>query len=115
MRAIIKVYEILENYARQKDTITYGELCDQVNEICGTCYRPHKDTEFNDLLNVVSRKSHKNQDRKCLLSSIVVQKSNNLPSDGFFEQARTEFHYVFDDEKQFYEEQRDKTFAVYRS
>jgi len=73
---------ILIGYAKQKDTITYSELAQEIHSFH---FEPH-DFRLFGLIGEIS--TEESDAGRGMLSAVVVLKGENTPGSGFFELAK---------------------------
>lgn len=111
MNAFSVAFDILKGHAKNRKTTYYIDLCKQVNGKCGTEFKYHDDPTFEEVLKEASRKSFR--EKECLISSLVITKDDNKPSNGFFTQAKDEFKLDIGDRELFFIKQLEATFVAY--
>lgn len=102
-RALLQAKKIVERVARQRGTITYGELAREIEVMS---LAPNGKLLEGILTQVARREDAQGRG---LLSIVVVNKEDGMPGDGFFALARDR-GYQFDSDEEFF---RDHLEVVY--
>lgn len=102
-RALLQATKIMERVARQRGTISYGELADEIEVMA---LAPNGKM-LEGILSQISRREDAQE--RGLLSIVVVNKEDGMPGDGFFALAKDR-GYHFDSDEEFF---RDHLEVVY--
>lgn len=110
-RRVKRVYEFLEDCARQRKTVTYDPVMSKV----GLRWQvPADRLTIGNILGAVSRKSSAETETEILLSVLVCRKTSGKPrpGDGFFELSAG-LGYDWEDNDEFVKEQTERVFDYY--
>lgn len=100
-RALFQAKKIVERIARQRDTITYGELADEIEVMA----LPPNGTLLEGILTQISRQE--DAQGRGLLSVVVINKKSGLPGDGFFALAKERGYEADGSQEEFFQRHRE--------
>jgi hypothetical protein len=97
---------VLVEAASSKQTITYTELSERL-----PIHVLPKSQAMSRMLSEISRRSY--EEKKVLLSAVVVRAEDGVPGDGFWDLA-LELGEQVDDQAEFWERSLDAVYEAYR-
>jgi len=104
------IYEKLKAVAKAEDLISYGEIA----PLAGLdMENPDDRNKLAEILGEIS--THEHQQKRPLLSAVVILKGNNIPDQGFFTPAKKLGVYIGSDNLKFFILELRKVHEYWRS